>query len=95
MFENDELSIDCATCIGAGTTACSDCIVTILLANDDGPIAYVPIQLTEVPPLPTPEEVAIEMFTRAGLITSPVEFIPLEMFESSAVPVGVRRHAPA
>ena len=95
MFENDELSIDCATCIGAGTTACNDCVVTHLFANDDGPIGYVPIQLIEVPPLPTPDEMVIEMFARAGLVTLPVEFVDIDVFESYGANVGIGQHASA
>lgn len=81
MFDSDEFSIDCATCIGSGTTACSDCIVTHLLANDDGPIGYVPIELTEVPRLPTPDEVAVELLLRSGLLGPEPQFVPVEEFE--------------
>lgn len=39
----EDLTIECATCPATGTTACGDCIVTHLLANDDGPIEYTPM----------------------------------------------------
>lgn len=42
MHDADDLTIECATCPATGTTACGDCIVTHLLANDDGPIEYTP-----------------------------------------------------
>jgi hypothetical protein len=80
MFDSDDLTIDCKTCIGAGTTACTGCIMTYLLANDDGPIDYVPVQLTEVPRIPDPEEVAIELFRRAGLVGDSPDFVSLDEF---------------
>jgi Ni,Fe-hydrogenase III small subunit len=90
MFESDDFSIDCKTCIGAGTTACTDCIVTHLFANDDGPIDYVPVQLTVVPAIPNPEDVAIEMLQSVGLIGATAEFVPVDEFRSYAIPVAVR-----
>ncbi|MGK0276203.1 MAG: hypothetical protein ACI9N0_002591 [Ilumatobacter sp.] len=90
MFESDDFSIDCKTCIGAGTTACTDCVVTHLFANDDGPIDYVPVRLTVVPAIPDPEDVAIEMLRRVGLIGATPEFVPVDEFHSYGVPVGVR-----
>lgn len=90
MFESDDFSIDCNTCIGAGTTACTDCIVTHLFAIDDGPIAYVPVQLTVVPAIPDPEDIAIEMLQRVGLIGATPEFVPLDEFRSYGAPVAVR-----
>jgi Ni,Fe-hydrogenase III small subunit len=90
MFESDDFSIDCKTCIGAGTTACTDCIVTHLFANDDGPIDYVPVQITVVPAIPDPEALAIEMLQRVGLIGATPEFVPLDEFCSYGAPVAVR-----
>ncbi|MEJ6720922.1 hypothetical protein [uncultured Ilumatobacter sp.] len=90
MFESDDFSIDCKTCIGVGTTACTDCIVTHLFANDDGPIDYVPVQLTVVPAIPDPKDVAIEMLQRAGLIGATPEFVSLNEFRSYGAPVAVR-----
>ena len=87
MFDSDDLTIDCGTCIGSGTTACSDCIVTHLLANDDGPIDYVPVELREVPRLPTPDEVAIEMLLRAGLLGAEPQYVSIADFESATAPV--------
>ena len=87
MTESDDFSIDCKTCIGAGTTACNDCFVTHLLANDDGPIDYVPVALIEVPRVPDPQEVAVSLFVRAGLLDEPVHLVPLDEFEAYGVPV--------
>ena len=84
MTESDDFSIDCTTCIGTGTTACNDCFVTHLLANDDGPINYVPVSLTVVP---DPHEVAVSLLVRAGLVEEPVQRIPLKEFEAYGVPV--------
>lgn len=88
MTESDDFSIDCKTCIGAGTTACNDCIVTHLLANDDGPIDYVPVALTEVPRVPDQNEVAVSLFVRAGLVDDHAPFISVEEFEAFEVSVG-------
>ena len=87
MTTRDDFSIDCKTCIGAGTTACNDCFVTHLLANDDGPIDYVPVVLAEVPRVPDPQEVAVALFVRAGLLDEPVQLVPLDEFEAYGVPV--------
>lgn len=89
MFDSDDLSIDCATCIGSGTTACSDCIVTHLLANDDGPIGYVPVELIEVPRMPSADDVAIELLAKAGLLDDPPVLVPVAEFEALG-PVGAR-----
>lgn len=77
-----DFSMDCKTCIGAGTTACSGCIVTHLLANDDGPIDYVPVRLVEVPRVPDANEAAVGLFVQAGLLADPVEFVSMEEFAS-------------
>ncbi len=42
MFDDDDaLTIDCDTCVATGTTACNDCVVGHVLANEDGPIGLV------------------------------------------------------
>jgi hypothetical protein len=80
-------SIECATCLAHATTACSDCIVTHLLANDDGPIELVSVA---VGPPATPEQRAIELFARAGLLDDPVEFVSPAEFEAAIAPLPVR-----
>jgi hypothetical protein len=80
------LSIECGTCVAHATTACSDCIVTHLLANDDGPIEFVTVAV-EAPT--TPEQRAIALFARAGLLDDPVEYVALADFEASMTPVAV------
>jgi hypothetical protein len=97
MTESDnfsaEFSMDCKTCIGAATTACSDCIVTHLLANDDGPIDYVPVALAEsfkeVPRVPDANEIAISLFQRAGLVDDPVHLVAVDDFDAYGVPARV------
>jgi hypothetical protein len=92
MFETDQFStgfsagfsIECGTCLASGTTACSDCIVTHLLANDDGPIDLTTVSVDF--PL-DPQEQAIALFERSGLLDDPVEFVPFDVFESLA-PAG-------
>jgi hypothetical protein len=84
-MENKDLSIECGTCVATGTTACADCIVTHLLANDDGPIDL------EVVPVAAPlsaTERALALFRSAGLVDDPVEFVSVTEFERGvAAPV--------
>jgi hypothetical protein len=75
-LHNDGFSIECGTCVATGTTACADCVVSHLLANDDGPIEFV----TVAPPV-TATDRAIALFARAGMLDDPVRFVELEEFE--------------
>ncbi|WP_394934619.1 hypothetical protein [uncultured Ilumatobacter sp.] len=86
MTGHQNFSIDCKTCIGAGTTACNGCFVTHLLANDDGPIDYVPVVLSEVPRLADSQEMAISMFIQSGLVDVPIQLVPVEDFARYGVP---------
>lgn len=79
----DALSVECATCVAAGTTACADCVVTHLLANDDGPIEYVAVTVNRPP---TAIDRAVELFARAGLLDDPVCFVAPSEFETAVVP---------
>ena len=78
MFDTDHVSIDCATCVAAGTTACGDCVVAHLLANDDGPIDYV---VAPVIAITSPVDRAVELFAAAGLLDDPPVWVPSEEFE--------------
>jgi hypothetical protein len=81
-MENFDISIECGTCVATGTTACADCIVTHLLANDDGPIDLVTV------PVAAPVSVtdrAVALFRSAGLLADPIEFVSVAEFEGSAV----------
>ena len=77
-MENNDISIECGTCVATGTTACADCIVTHLLANDDGPIDLVTVPVAT--PLSATER-TIALFRSAGLVDDPVEFATVEEFE--------------
>lgn len=82
------LSIECSTCVATGTTACADCLVSHLLANDDGPIDLVTVPLAA--PVSATER-AVALFRRAGLLDDPVEFVSVAEFEHGIdVPVAAR-----
>jgi hypothetical protein len=76
-MENIDLSIECGTCVATGTTACADCIVTHLLANDDGPIDLVTVPVA-APMSATARAVAL--FERAGLLDEPVQYVSVDEF---------------
>jgi len=78
-MENFDISIECGTCVAIGTTACADCIVTHLLANDDGPIDLVTVPVAA--PISATDR-AIALFRVAGLVDDPVEFVSVGEFES-------------
>ncbi len=95
-FDNDgtdfavgvTFSIECSTCLATGTTACADCVVAHLLANDDGPIDLVTVPIAA--PLSVTDR-AIGLFVRAGLVEDPIEFVRLAEFETGIVAeVGAR-----
>lgn len=79
MIETDHFTIECGTCLAAGTTACTDCVVAHLIANDDGPVNFLTVR-----PGPPESQLnrAIALFERAGLLDDPVEFVSIEVFES-------------
>lgn len=81
-FHTDALSIECGTCVATGTTACTDCVVTHLLANDDGPIGLVSVAVAA--PLSVHDR-AIALFERAGLLDDPIEFVDFATFEDGLV----------
>ena len=87
MFSSDELTLDCRTCVAANTTACEDCIVNHLLANDAGPIDFVPIAPVRAP---SETERVVDLFAKAGLLDDDPQFVPLATFESFDVPQVVR-----
>lgn len=79
MSEHEGTTIECTTCPAVGTTACSDCVVTHLLANDDGPI-----ELHVVEQVPDADERAIELFRRAGMLDDEPVFVPVADFAAAA-----------
>lgn len=80
-MENNDISIECGTCVATGTTACADCIVTHLLANDDGPIDLVTVPIAA--PLSVIDR-TIALFRSAGLVDDPVLFVDVAEFEQAA-----------
>lgn len=84
-METFDISIECGTCVATGTTACADCIVTHLLANDDGPIDLVTVPIGA--PI-TAIDRAIGLFQRAGLLDDPVVFVSVEEFEQRVAAIG-------
>jgi hypothetical protein len=89
MFQTNGSSIECGTCVATGTSACSECIVTFVLANDAGPIDYVPtpVALRSTGGNSSADR-AVALLVNAGLVDDPVEFVSVDEFEGRAVPVG-------
>ena len=85
-METFDISIECGTCVATGTTACADCIVTHLLANDDGPIDLVTVPIAA--PV-TAIDRAVGLFQRAGLLDDPIEFVAVADFECGMVAPAV------
>lgn len=85
---SDERSIECQTCIGFGTTACSDCIVNHVIANDDGPIDFVVVpfgRLGDESPAATddePDDPVVSLFARAGLLDEQVQLVGRDEFDA-------------
>ena len=82
-FDHDGFSIECGTCVATGTTACTDCVVSHLLANDDGPI-----DLVTVAPPTTAVDRAIALSAQAALLDAPVQFATLDEV-GLGLPAGV------
>jgi len=78
MDDEAAFSLECGTCVATGTTACADCVVAHLLANDDGPIEYVPVTVGRPR---TAADRAIDLFAQAGLLDDPVQFVAVAEFE--------------
>jgi hypothetical protein len=87
MFSSDDITLDCRTCVATNTTACEDCIVNHLLANDAGPIDFVPIEQVSAP---SDTERVVDLFVKAGLVHDEPEFVPIAAFQSFDVPQLVR-----
>ncbi len=84
MTNDTDFALDCATCVAANTTACGDCVVQHLLANDAGPIDFVP-RATPVVLISDTARV-IELFAKAGMLDDEPHFVALSEFESGSVP---------
>jgi len=83
MSTSDDLTLDCQTCVAANTTACEGCVVHHVLANDAGPIDFVPTPLRAVV---SDVDRAVDLFAKAGLLDGTPSFVPYSDFESFDVP---------
>jgi len=86
MFSSDDLTLDCHTCVAANTTACGECVVNHLLANDAGPIEFVPTPRPAAPDAPSETRRVVELFAKAGLLDERPHFVSYADFESADVP---------
>lgn len=83
MATSDDFTLDCRTCVAAHTTACAGCVVQHLLANDAGPIDFVPTRR----PAPVSEtQRVVELFINAGLLDDDPHFVSSAEFESGRAP---------
>jgi len=92
MTERDDpaLHLDCQTCLAANTTACGDCIVAHVLANDDGPIELVSTGLSVVSVQSDADvdagqavDRAVDMLGKAGLLDAEPVWVERSVFEAS------------
>lgn len=88
MSDTDDLILDCRTCVAANTTACNECVVNHLLANDAGPIEFVPTLRAVMARSQATHGVdrAVAMFVAAGLCADEPEWIERADFEAGRVP---------
>jgi hypothetical protein len=87
MFTPDDVTLDCQTCVAANTTACEDCVVHHLVANDAGPIRFVPVPRRRVV---SETERVVGLFAKAGLLDNDPHFVPISDFESFEAPQMAR-----
>jgi len=84
MTNDIDFALDCTTCVAANTTACGDCVVNHLLANDAGPIDFLPTPQRK--PVVSETSRVIDLFANAGLLGDEPEFVAYSEFESGVVP---------
>jgi hypothetical protein len=80
MFNLDDVIVDCRTCVASNTTACNECVVSHLLANDAGPIDFVPTPSSE---LPNDVGRAVALLTAAGLLDAEPCWVAAGDFEEA------------
>lgn len=80
-----DLQLDCQTCLASNTTACSECIVTHVLANDDGPISLVSTGLTITPASSADPavEAAVGLLAKAGLLDADPVWVDRAEFDTA------------
>lgn len=94
MFQPNGSTIECDTCVAANTSACGECIVSYILANDAGPIEYVPAPepvTIGTGPAVGSIEAAVDLFVRAGLVDEPVVFVSVADFERGTMGESAER----
>ncbi|MGB3737685.1 MAG: hypothetical protein WA964_22225 [Ilumatobacter sp.] len=84
MTNDIDFALDCTTCVAANTTACGDCVVNHLLANDAGPIDFLPTPRRA--PVVSETARVIDLFENAGLLGDEPQFVAYSEFESAVVP---------
>jgi hypothetical protein len=84
MTNDIDFALDCSTCVAANTTACGDCVVHHLLANDAGPIDFVP-SATPVAIVSDTSRV-VDLFAKAGMLDDEPHFVAHSEFVSGSVP---------
>jgi hypothetical protein len=77
MNEDAPFTIDCDTCCAAATSACTECLVTDVLAGTD-----VPIALTPVAPRSRLDQV-VDLFRDAGLVGDDPHWVGPDEFEAA------------
>jgi hypothetical protein len=80
MMNLDDVILDCRTCVASNTTACSECVVSHLLANDAGPINFVPIALSR------DVDRVVALFGAAGLLDHEPRWVNVADFEAGCMP---------
>ncbi|WP_420450484.1 hypothetical protein [Ilumatobacter sp.] len=86
MASTPDVTLDCQTCVAVNTTACSECVVAHLLANDDGPIAFVPAPVARVDRAARELGRAVALLERAGLLGDDRDDVSYDDFEQGRVP---------
>jgi hypothetical protein len=83
-METDDFTLDCHTCVAANTTACEGCVVQHLLANDAGPIEFVPTSRSRAARSEASVTAdVVGLFAKAGLLDGDPNFVPYDEFEPS------------
>src|SRR6056297_180792 len=87
-----DLRVDCHTCVAANTTACGDCIVSHVLANDAGPIEFVTVDAPTAAAAgdtavvrDDPVDHAVALLANAGLVGDSPEWVDRSEFERRPV----------
>ncbi len=86
MTKDIDLALDCSTCVAANTTACGDCVVHHLLANDAGPIEFVPAPTSRRNEPVSETARVVDLLAQAGLLDAEPQFVAYSEFESAGVP---------